>query len=65
MENSKKLDLPTYSAFKLSKIQSPNTEEEIDDMSRAPYASAIGLIMYAMPCTHLNVSYVLSMVSRF
>ena len=34
-------------------------------MSRVPYASAIGLIMYAMICTRPDVSYALSMVSRY
>ena len=30
-----------------------------------PYASAIGSIIYAMLCTRLNVSYVLSVTSRY
>src|SRR5687767_9420559 len=33
-------------------------------MSRVPYASAIGSIMYAMISTHPDVSYALSMTSR-
>ncbi|KAL9225966.1 hypothetical protein vseg_001835 [Gypsophila vaccaria] len=34
-------------------------------MSRIPYASAIGSIMYAMMCTRPDVAYALSMVSRY
>ena len=34
-------------------------------MSRIPYASAVGPIMYAMLCTCPNVTYALSMTSRF
>ncbi|TLX69409.1 Ty1/Copia family ribonuclease HI [Labilibacter sediminis] len=34
-------------------------------MSRVPYASAIGSIMYAMTCTRPDVAYALSMVSRY
>ncbi|KAK9053743.1 hypothetical protein SSX86_024817 [Deinandra increscens subsp. villosa] len=34
-------------------------------MSRVPYASAIGSIMYAMTCTRPDVSFALSMVSRY
>ena len=34
-------------------------------MSRIPYASAIGSIMYAMTCTRPDVSFALSMVSRY
>ncbi|GJW10178.1 retrotransposon protein, putative, ty1-copia subclass [Tanacetum coccineum] len=33
------------------------TDEELDKMSRVPYASAIGSIMYAMTCTRPDVSF--------
>ncbi|CAH1414926.1 unnamed protein product [Lactuca virosa] len=45
--------------------QSPSTEDEIDEMSRLPYASAVGSIMYAMTCTRPDVAFALSMVSRY
>ena len=65
MENSKKGELPIQSNTKLSKTQSPSTDEEIAEMSRVPYASAVGSIMYAMTCTRPDVSYALSLVSRY
>ncbi|CAH1439943.1 unnamed protein product [Lactuca virosa] len=65
MENSKKGDSPIQSNTKLSKTQSPSTEAEIAEMSRVPYASIVGSIMYAMTCTRLNVTFALSMVSRY
>src|SRR5262249_4274810 len=34
-------------------------------MSKIPYASAIGFIIYAMICTRPDVSYALSMTSRY
>ena len=34
-------------------------------MSRIPYASAIGSIMYAMTCTRPDVAYALSMTCRY
>ena len=34
-------------------------------MSMIPYPSAIGLIMYAMLCTRPDVSYALSVTSRY
>ena len=34
-------------------------------MSKIPYASAIGSIMYAMVCTRPDVAYALSMCSRY
>ena len=34
-------------------------------MSKVPYASAVGSIMYAMICTRPDVSYALSVASRY
>ena len=34
-------------------------------MSRVPHDSSIGFIMYDMICTHPDVSYALSMMSRY
>lgn len=34
-------------------------------MSKVPYASAVGSIMYAMICTRPDVSYALSVSSRY
>ncbi|GJX52596.1 hypothetical protein Tco_0280965 [Tanacetum coccineum] len=48
----------------ISKDLCPKTNEKLDRMSRVPYASAIGSIMYAMTCTRPDVSFALSMVSR-
>ena len=65
MENAKKGFLPISSGIPLSKAQSPVSKVDQDRMSRIPYASAIGSIMYAMLCTRPDVSYALSMTSRF
>jgi len=43
----------------------PSSDEECKHMSKVPYASAIGSIMYDMICTHPNVSYALSVASRY
>ena len=64
MENSKKGNLPLHHGIKISKDLCPKTDEELERMSRVPYASAIGSIMYAMTCTRPDVSFALSMVSR-
>ena len=34
-------------------------------MSKVPYASAIGSIMYAMLCTRVDIAHALSVTSRF
>ena len=65
MENSKKGNVPIHHSVKLSKSQCPGSDQEQDQMSRVPYASAIGSIMYAMICTRPDDSYALSMVSRY
>ncbi|GKC19029.1 retrotransposon protein, putative, ty1-copia subclass [Tanacetum coccineum] len=64
MENSKKRNLPLHHGIKISKDLCPKTDEELDRVSRVPYASAIGSIMYAMTYTRPDVSFALSMVSR-
>jgi len=64
MEQAKKGFLPMSHGIRLSKTQCPSTTDERDRLSRVPYASAIGSIMYAMISTRLDVSYALSMTSR-
>ena len=49
----------------LIKSQCPTTTDEWDRMSKVPYASAIGSIMYAMISTCPDVSYALSLTSRY
>ncbi|KAL0394449.1 UNVERIFIED_CONTAM: Retrovirus-related Pol polyprotein from transposon RE2 [Sesamum latifolium] len=44
MENSKRGVLPMRHGIKLSKKQSPKTDEELKRMSNIPYASAVGSI---------------------
>ncbi|GJY35191.1 hypothetical protein Tco_0817504 [Tanacetum coccineum] len=61
MENSKKGNLPLHHGIMISKDLCLKIDEELDKMSRVPYASAIGSIMYAMTCTRPDVSFALSM----
>ena len=65
MPDSKKGNLPVRHGLKLSKKQCPNTPDERSRMSRIPYASAVGSIMYAMICTRPDVSFALSCASKF
>ena len=34
-------------------------------MSRVPYASAVGSLMYAMVCTRPDIAHAVSVISRF
>jgi hypothetical protein len=65
MEQSKKGFLPMSHGIHLSKTQCTSTTDELDRMSKVPYASAIGSIMYAMISTRPDVSYALSATSRY
>jgi len=65
MDQAKKGFLPMLQGKALSKTQCPTTANERERMSKIPYASAIGSIMYAMLCTRPDVSHALSLTSRF
>ena len=65
MDDSKKGNLLACHGIKLSKEHCPNTPSDRRCMSRIPYALAIGSIMYAMLCTRPDVSYALSIMSRY
>jgi hypothetical protein len=65
MQNSKKGFLPMSHDITLRKSQCPMTPDEQKKMSAIPYASAIGSIMYAMLCTRPDVSFALSVTSRY
>ena len=65
MGNSKKGTLPFRHGVHLSKEQSPKTLEQRERMSRIPFASAIGSLMYAMLCTRPDICYAVGIVSRY
>ena len=65
MENSKKGYLSIGHGISLSKKDCATTPEERESMSRIPYASTVGSIMYAMTCTRPDVAYSLGVVSRY
>ncbi|XP_074305403.1 secreted RxLR effector protein 161-like [Silene latifolia] len=65
MENSKRGFIPMGRGITLSKSQSPTEPEDLERMKLIPYASVVGSIMYAMISTRPDVSYALSMTSRY
>ena len=65
MQDSKKGLLPTRHGIILSKEQCPTTPQEEEDMRQISYASAVGLLMYAMLCTRPDIYYAVGIVSRY
>ena len=65
MEEAKKGFLPLSHGTRLSKTQCPESADERSRMDAIQFASAIGLIMYAMICTRPDVSYAISVTSRY
>ena len=64
MNEAKLVSTPLGSHFKLSKGQSLKAEEEMDHMSKVPYALAIDSLMYAMVCTRSDIAHAVGVVSR-
>ena len=65
MAEVKPVTTPLACHFKLSTKQCPQSLKKKEEMSRVPYASAVGLLMYAMVCTRLDLTYAISIVSQF
>ena len=65
MNEVKPVSTPLGSHFKISKEQSLKTEEERGHMSKVPYASTIGSLMYAIVCTMPDIAHAVGVVSRF
>ena len=65
MNEAKPMSTPLDSHFKLSKKQSSKTKEERDHMSKVPYASTIGSLMYATMYTRPDIAHAVGAVSRF
>ena len=65
MDTAKKGSLPVIKNKTLRKAHCPVTEQGKAEMTKHPYASAIGSIMYAMLCTRPCVALALSLTNRF
>eukprot|EP00253_Pinus_taeda_P006627 PITA_06627 len=63
--DSKPVKVPIPVGVRLSAKQYPKTQEEEEDMSRVPYASAIYSLMYAMVCTRPDIAHAVGVLSRF
>ena len=57
MKEVKSMELPLTEYFRLSKMMSPQTEMEAQEMERVPYTSGVGSLMYAMVCCRLDIAH--------
>nr|GEU78296.1 retrovirus-related Pol polyprotein from transposon TNT 1-94 [Tanacetum cinerariifolium] len=55
---------PLAPHFKLSSHECLKSEEDKEDMSRVPYSSAVGSLMYAMVCARPDLAHAINVVSR-
>jgi hypothetical protein len=65
MPDTKKVTTPIAPHFKLSSTQCPFNDEDVEYMSRVSYSSVVGSLMYAMVCSRPDLSYAMSLVSRY
>uniref|UniRef100_A0A803P4T0 Retrovirus-related Pol polyprotein from transposon TNT 1-94 n=1 Tax=Cannabis sativa TaxID=3483 RepID=A0A803P4T0_CANSA len=65
MSEAKPVSTPLAQYFKLTQGQSPKIEEDKMHMDTIPYASCVGSLMYCTVYTRPDLTYALSMVSRF
>eukprot|EP00253_Pinus_taeda_P015199 PITA_15199 len=57
MQIAKPVSIPLTSHFKLSKEDCPKSQEEMAHMSKVPYASAVGSLIYAMVCIRHDIAH--------
>ncbi|KAH9789507.1 Integrase catalytic domain-containing protein [Citrus sinensis] len=65
MQDCKSISTPLPVNFKLSSSMCPSNEAERKEMSRVPYASVVGSLMFAMICTRPDIAQAVGAVSRY
>ncbi|KAH9667758.1 Integrase catalytic domain-containing protein [Citrus sinensis] len=65
MQDCKSIFTPLPVNFKLSSSMCPSNEAERKEMSRVPYASAVGSLMFAMICIRSDIAQAVGAVSRY
>ncbi|KAH9752597.1 hypothetical protein KPL71_014753 [Citrus sinensis] len=65
MQDYKSISTSLPVNFKLSSSMCPTNEAERREMSRVPYASAVGSLMFAMICTRPDIAQAVGVISRY
>ena len=64
-DDTKSISTPLAPHFKLNATISPTIVEEHEYMTRVPYTSAVGGLMYVMVCIRPDFSQAVSIISRY
>ena len=65
MQDANPISTLLANQFKLFGSLCSKNEKEIEDMSKVPYASVVGCLMYVMVCAMPNLAHVVSTVSKY
>jgi hypothetical protein len=65
MQDAKLVSTLLAPHFKLSLDLCPASDEDIKYMSKVPYSSVVGSLMYAMVCSRPDLAHAMSVVSRY
>ena len=65
LQDAKSTSVPLGGQFLLSREQCPTNLIDIEEMSKIPYAMALGCLMYIMVSTRPDIAHALSILSRF
>ena len=65
MQERNPVKVPISVGVNLSIEKCPKTQEEEEDKSQVPYASAVGSLMYAMVYTRLDIAHAMGVLSRY
>ena len=57
MHDANSVNTPIAPHFKLSSSHCPSNDEEFEYMSRVPYSSVFGSLMYVMVCSRPGLSF--------
>lgn len=65
MHNVKPVHVPLPSHLKLGNTQCPNNEEEKEEMSKVPYSSDMGSLMYVIDYTIIEIYHAVGVMTGF
>lgn len=65
MKDSKLVKVHIPVCLNLYIEQFPKAQEDDEDMSHVPYASAVGSLMYALVCTRQYIGHVVGVLIKF